>query len=590
MYKLLIEDDEGGKTAVSLIRDEITIGRKEGNTIRLTERNVSRRHGRILRDGERIFIEDVAARYGIKKNGKKIEGRTEVKEGDVFLIGDYRLTLQPDPKGKKSPPKPKVRAPGRANPREVTQVTSTNGVDGMRREDTQVMAAMPAKLVVISSNFASQEFPLDQQELVIGRGPECNIRIDHRSISSRHAKIVREDPTTYKIVDLNSKNGVRVSGDTYRATLLKRGDVIELGHVKFRFVEPGENYVFTPGASVPVAGPVGVSGGPNKMLVGGGVLLVVAVLVALGLVFTGGGGETGEVDAAPVNNEEVAAATEEFEESEVDSGEDRIEAGIVSAREQIAEGRLQRAIGTLELLQSFAPSADQAAELLELMTTARNELPFQRSYEDTLEALDRGDHLEAIKSAASVPSHSIFASRMEEEGVLEEIFGAMLDMGHDALDDGEYDEAAEYAEEVLVVRSGHARAEELLSAIEVRKQEAAQAEQERQEAARAARTEQGSRPAVPRSTSSVPRVSAEEARELFVSAARKLRSSNFGGAIEDCTVALRAGHTPCHRILGLAHSRRGETAQACSHFGRYLGTGPENPEIIQQQVEELGCP
>ena len=47
MYKLIIEDDEGKTTVVPLIRDEITIGRKEGNTIRLTERNVSRRHAKL---------------------------------------------------------------------------------------------------------------------------------------------------------------------------------------------------------------------------------------------------------------------------------------------------------------------------------------------------------------------------------------------------------------------------------------------------------------------------------------------------------------------------------------------------------------
>ena len=41
MFKLVIQDDEGKTTVVPLIRDEITNGRKEGNTIRLTERNVS---------------------------------------------------------------------------------------------------------------------------------------------------------------------------------------------------------------------------------------------------------------------------------------------------------------------------------------------------------------------------------------------------------------------------------------------------------------------------------------------------------------------------------------------------------------------
>ena len=44
MFKLSIEDDEGKTTVVPLARDEMTVGRLEGNTIRLTERNVSRKH------------------------------------------------------------------------------------------------------------------------------------------------------------------------------------------------------------------------------------------------------------------------------------------------------------------------------------------------------------------------------------------------------------------------------------------------------------------------------------------------------------------------------------------------------------------
>ena len=58
MLKLIIEDDEGRKTVVPFVRDEITIGRKEGNTIRLTERNVSRRHARIvIEDGKANWFE-----------------------------------------------------------------------------------------------------------------------------------------------------------------------------------------------------------------------------------------------------------------------------------------------------------------------------------------------------------------------------------------------------------------------------------------------------------------------------------------------------------------------------------------------------
>ena len=59
MYKLVISDDEGKNTVVPLVRDEITIGRKEGNTIRLTERNVARRHARLLKSNGRFVSEDL---------------------------------------------------------------------------------------------------------------------------------------------------------------------------------------------------------------------------------------------------------------------------------------------------------------------------------------------------------------------------------------------------------------------------------------------------------------------------------------------------------------------------------------------------
>src|SRR5437773_2546983 len=96
MFKLIIEDDEGKTTVVPLIRDEITIGRKEGNTIRLTERNVSRKHAKLLKQNGTIFIEDLTSYNGIKVNGDRIAGRAPVNEGDRIQIGDYQLALKMD--------------------------------------------------------------------------------------------------------------------------------------------------------------------------------------------------------------------------------------------------------------------------------------------------------------------------------------------------------------------------------------------------------------------------------------------------------------------------------------------------------------
>ena len=92
--KLIIEDDEGRKTVVPLVREEITIGRQDGNTIRLTERNVSRRHARLAKENGNLVIEDLGSYNGVRVNGEKITEKTKIKEGDLVEIGDYDLGIQ----------------------------------------------------------------------------------------------------------------------------------------------------------------------------------------------------------------------------------------------------------------------------------------------------------------------------------------------------------------------------------------------------------------------------------------------------------------------------------------------------------------
>ena len=100
-------------------------------------------------------------------------------------------------------------------------------------------------MFVLTTDLAGTEFSLDRASLVIGRTDENDIVIGHRSISRHHAKIVR-DGDHYTIVDLQSANGVRVNGEDYERIELNPGDIVELGHVKLRFVGPLETFVFKP--------------------------------------------------------------------------------------------------------------------------------------------------------------------------------------------------------------------------------------------------------------------------------------------------------------------------------------------------------
>ncbi len=93
-FSLIIEDDAGKQIVVPFAKDVITIGRKEGNTIRLTERNVSRFHAKLERQQTGILVEDLSSFNGIKLNGDRIAGKVLVSAGDVIEIGDYHLELR----------------------------------------------------------------------------------------------------------------------------------------------------------------------------------------------------------------------------------------------------------------------------------------------------------------------------------------------------------------------------------------------------------------------------------------------------------------------------------------------------------------
>ncbi|MCA9606536.1 MAG: FHA domain-containing protein, partial [Myxococcales bacterium] len=215
MFKLVISDDEGKQTVVPLVRDEITIGRKEGNTIRLTERNVSRRHARLAKANGKFVVEDLHSYNGVKVNGQRIGGETSLDPGDQITIGDYLLALQVD--GAEATAVDQ-HAPG------VTQV------------DTAMIAAPgpPARLVMITPPAPGAEFSLTAERVRIGRAEDLDIWINHRSISREHAEIQKEPDGGLRLIDLGSANGVRVNGEDVQNALLVAGDVVELGQVRFR--------------------------------------------------------------------------------------------------------------------------------------------------------------------------------------------------------------------------------------------------------------------------------------------------------------------------------------------------------------------
>src|SRR5260370_15155735 len=91
MWKLTIEDDEGKRTPLALGREEYSIGRGEENTVRLTERNISRKHAILKRNGSGWIVTDPASYNGSYINGVRLVGEHLIAQGDILQVGDYRL-------------------------------------------------------------------------------------------------------------------------------------------------------------------------------------------------------------------------------------------------------------------------------------------------------------------------------------------------------------------------------------------------------------------------------------------------------------------------------------------------------------------
>lgn len=161
--RLIIEDDEGSTTIVPLGQDVVTIGRQQGNTIQLTEKNVSRRHAKLTPEGESWVLEDLGSYNGVKVNGRVASGRAVLQEGDVVQIGDYHLALTEDV-DRRSLNYDRARA---ANDVEPMLVSSSTNLP--RLSPAEIAALSSGQHPAQAGAAAAAAMPLDSGQMPIAR-------------------------------------------------------------------------------------------------------------------------------------------------------------------------------------------------------------------------------------------------------------------------------------------------------------------------------------------------------------------------------------------------------------------------------------
>src|SRR5579875_4204863 len=74
---------------------------------------------------------------------------------------------------------------------------------------------------------------INKDLVVIGRKEECDVRLEHKSVSKMHCILVKTDGLLL-LRDLGSTNGTRVNGTRVRRAALLPNDQISIAHYKFR--------------------------------------------------------------------------------------------------------------------------------------------------------------------------------------------------------------------------------------------------------------------------------------------------------------------------------------------------------------------
>ncbi len=105
--------------------------------------------------------------------------------------------------------------------------------------DSQLNSAtLPRIVIARPSGLRGTAFVLTADRLLLGRGSDCDLRLDEPHISATHAAFLCSSAQT-TVQDLGSTNGTLVNGDRIAGTrVLRHGDLLLFGTVEARYEEP----------------------------------------------------------------------------------------------------------------------------------------------------------------------------------------------------------------------------------------------------------------------------------------------------------------------------------------------------------------
>jgi pSer/pThr/pTyr-binding forkhead associated (FHA) protein/tetratricopeptide (TPR) repeat protein len=298
-----------GETIKSQSLDgEMVLGRGEDCVIRLEDRAISRQHAVFRPIAGGVQVEKRSEFAPLSVNGLDCT-KALVKEGDVIAIGPYLVKLSMNGAAQAQAPAPAAPvvanvvaeaaapvaqvdnaddlqslvpeesgdpaqavegSPDLINPtgsaslelapfedaREQSNQAASGdhgdgGVDENAKTKVLSTAKVSAKIVLPDGAANVTELEIDKDEVSIGRGKDCDIVLDDKKASRKHA-IIRREGVSFSIKDLDSANGVFVNGAKVLEQQLSGDDILKIGNIEFRFLVLSTDYVKNQDKFIPV--------------------------------------------------------------------------------------------------------------------------------------------------------------------------------------------------------------------------------------------------------------------------------------------------------------------------------------------------
>lgn len=420
------------------------------------------------------------------------------------------------------------------------------------------------RLVCLSPPFNGVSFELLYNVVPFGRADEGNsLVIDHNSISRFHGWF-QQDRGSWEVHDKQSANGIKVNGVQVSAAALRFGDMIDLGHLRFRFSSPDDMFVM---------GPVDLSETePRRSNLPLYLALVVFAIIA------------GTVAAYLYSN--MAPAKTNIKAQDLEHELTMCDLG----RRFVSQSNWDEAIKSL--LRARELQAD-CPDLESNLARARQEKQVQNKLVEAREALSARHFVLALEPLQAVPGDSQYAleARELEQKIRQDGSRFYRDEVEKLLEGSRFDDAKTSLATLAQLNPEHPALARLQQRIDNRQSSPPRAR---------AKSEAGrERPDVQQAKAGPEPSSAEEmdpkerqakTRELLKDAAARIQKEDYRGAIPKLHEALALKPAAnylgsIYKALGVSHAKLKEPEQAARYYRLYLKVRPDAPE--KAEIEKI---